>query len=56
MGLCRVQTPENTLVVEENFTGLNGAGPVTTMTKLSILDGTTAKGGASGAGLIYKFR
>lgn len=52
----RVQTPENTLVVEEDFTGLNGAGPVTTMTKLSILDGTTAKGGASGAGLIYKFR
>jgi len=52
----RVQTPENTLVVEEEFTGLNGAGPVTTMTKFNILYGTTAKGGASGAGVIYKFQ
>ena len=54
--MYRVQTPENTLVAEENFTGLNGAGPVATMTKFNILYGTTAKGGASGAGVIYKFQ
>jgi uncharacterized repeat protein (TIGR03803 family) len=52
----RIWIPQNTIVEEVEFTGSNGAGPVTTMTKFGLLYGTTAQGGAFGAGVIYLFQ